>query len=46
MIRNVQIRASKEFVENLNKLYPNEKSIRMKTERLNKIMEKILYDKK
>ena len=46
MISHVQIRASKKFVENLNKIYPDVGSIRAKTEKLNKILEKIIYENK
>lgn len=46
MRRCIHARVSIRFIENLNKIYPNEKSIRVKTEKLNNLIEKMIYDKK
>jgi hypothetical protein len=46
MINYVQIKASKKFVENIKRIYPDAKSIRAKTEKLNELLEKIIYEKK
>ena len=44
MRKQIQIRASVQFVKNLDKLYPDMGSIRAKTEKLNKILEEIIYN--
>jgi len=46
MRKTIQIRASVIFIRNLNSLYPNLKSIRLRTERLNEEIEKFLSEKK
>ena len=46
MRNDIQVRVSLNFKKSLDKLYPNAKSIRIKTEKLNSILEEILYGKK
>jgi len=46
MRKDTHIRADKIFVSNINKLYPNTKSMREKTEKLNSILEELIYGKK
>ncbi len=46
MRRDVRIRASLKFVESINKLYPEKESMRIKTEKLNKILEDLIYGTK
>lgn len=46
MRNDIQARVSIKFKQNLDKLYPNARSIRIKTEKLNKILEDLIYEKK
>lgn len=46
MRQDAQQRVSKKFVVSLNLMYPYEKSVKRKTEKLNELLEKILYGKK
>ena len=44
--KTIQIHASITFTDNMRKLFPHTKSDRERTERLNKIIEELLYGKK
>lgn len=46
MNRDIIKRVDKKFIENVNKLYPQEIGFVKKTRRLNDVIEELLYGKK
>jgi len=44
--KTVQVAVSIQFKTNLERLFPNTKGIRLKTEKLNELLEELLYGKK